>query len=92
MTDDDYPWEPPLAGTEVEDYTFTVKLSGQPIGAPWDTTGWDGSNDWEFSSAADDTPEQLSALWDGAVEPSRRRLDAALAEDPPAGWRASTGT
>ena len=33
MTDSDYPWEPPLAGTEVEDYTFTVKLSGQPIGA-----------------------------------------------------------
>ena len=127
MTNSDYPWEPPLAGTEVEhlvgaldrlrttfrwkaddldaaglqtrigassltlggllkhlaaveDYTFTTKLSGEPIGAPWDATGWDGSNDWEFTSAADDTPEQLYALWDGAVERSRARLDAALAD------------
>src|SRR2546421_1937426 len=126
MTDTDFPWEPPLAGTEVEhlvgaldrlrttfrwkaddldaaglrtrvgasaltlggllkhlaameDYMFTTKLRGEPIGAPWDATGWGGSNDWEFSSAADDAPEYLYALWDGAVERSRARLDAALA-------------
>ena len=64
----------------VEDYTFTTKLSGEPIGAPWHATGWDGSNDWEFTSAANDTPDQLYALWDGAVERSRARLDAALAD------------
>jgi len=127
MTNGDYPWEPPLAGTEAEhlvgaldrlrttfrwkaddldaaglqsrigasaltlggllkhlaaqeDYAFTTKLSGEPMGAPWDATGWDGSNDWEFTSAANDTPEQLYALWDGAVERSRARLDAALAD------------
>jgi Protein of unknown function (DUF664) len=126
MTNSDYPWEPPLAGTEAEhlvgaldrlrttfrwkaddldaaglqtrigassltlggllkhlaaqeDYASTTKLSGEPVGAPWDATGWDGSNDWEFTSAADDTPEQLYALWDGAVERSRARFDAALA-------------
>jgi uncharacterized protein DUF664 len=126
MTNSDTPWEPPIAGTEVEhlvgaldrlratfrwktddldraglatrigassltlggllkhlaaneDYAFTVKLSGVPIGAPWDATGWDGSNDWEFTSATDDPPEALYALWDGAVERSRARLAAALA-------------
>ena len=63
-----------------EDYMFTKKLRGDPIGAPWDATGWDGSNDWEFSSAADDTPDQLYALYDGAVERSRARLDAAVAD------------
>ena len=63
-----------------EDYIFTTKLSGEPIGAPWDATDWDGTDDWEFSSAADDTPEQLYALWDGAVERSRSRLDTALAD------------
>ena len=52
----------------MEDYTFTTKLSGKPIGAPWDASGWDGSNDWDFASAADDTPEQLYALWDGEEE------------------------
>jgi hypothetical protein len=65
-----------------EDYMFTTKLSGKPIGAPWDAAGWDGSRDWEytFASAADDTPEQLYALWDGAAARSRARLDAALAD------------
>jgi hypothetical protein len=127
MTSSDYPWEPPLAGTEAEqligaldrlrttfrwkaddldaaglrtrigassltlggllkhlavceDYMFTTKLRGEPLGAPWDPTAWDGDDDWEFTSAAGDTPEQLYALWDGAVERSRARLDAALAD------------
>jgi hypothetical protein len=127
MTNSDYPWEPPLAGTEVEhllgaldrlrttfrwkaddldaaglqtrigassltlggllkhlaaqeDYASTTKLTGDQIGEPWAGFGWDGSNDWEFSSAADDTPEQLYALWDDAVERSRARFDAALAD------------
>jgi len=64
----------------VEDYTFSTKLRGEPIGAPWDANGWDGSNDWEFASAGDDAPEQLYALWDGAVERSRARLGAALVD------------
>jgi hypothetical protein len=63
-----------------EDYAFTVKLSGEPMGAPWDATDWDGSDDWEFFSATEDTPQQLYALWDGAVERSRARLGAALAD------------
>ena len=63
----------------VEDYAFGTKLSGAPLGEPWDDNGWDTDDDWEFTSAADDTPEQLYALWDGAVERSRVRLDAALA-------------
>ena len=122
----DCPWEPPLAGTEVEhlvgalnrlrttfrwkaddldaaglrtrigsssltlggllkhlalieDYAFTTKLSGKPIGPPWDAADWKGDDDWEFTSAAGDTPEQLYALWDGAVERSRARLEAAFA-------------
>jgi len=62
-----------------EDYASQVKLTGAPIGGPWEVNGWDGDNDWEFSSAAHDTPEHLYALWDGAVERARARFDAALA-------------
>jgi hypothetical protein len=126
MTNSEYPWEPPVAGTEAEhligaldrlrttfrwkaddldaaglqarfgasaltlggllkhlavceDYMFTAKLTGDPIGSPWDSNGWDSSNDWEFESAATDSPEQLYAYWDGAVERSRARLGAVLA-------------
>lgn len=120
------PWEPPLAGTEVEqllgmierqratfrwkaggldpaglqatigastltlggllkhlavveDHMFTGKLRGEPLGAPWDATGWDGTGDWDFASAADDSPDDLYALYDGAVERARARLGSALA-------------
>lgn len=68
----------------VEDYLLTTKLRGEPIGAPWDGMGWGDawrpSSDITFASAADDAPEELYALWDGAVERSRARLDAALAD------------
>jgi len=63
-----------------EDYMFTTKMRGESIGAPWETTYRDDVTDWEFISAADDTPDELYALWDNAVERSRKRLDAALAD------------
>src|SRR5215213_173909 len=106
MTEDDFPWEPPLAGTElehlvgaldrlrttfrwkadgldsaglqtrigassltlgvllkhlafVEDYMFTVKLSGKPPGEPWQSVDWATHPEWPFTSAADDSPDQL---------------------------------
>ena len=127
MTDNDYPWEPPFAGSEVEhllgaldrlrttfrwkaddldaaglktrvgassltiggllkhlalaeDFQSTTKLSGASIGAPWDTTYRDDVPDWEFASAADDPPDRLYELWDDAVERSRARFDAAVAD------------
>jgi hypothetical protein len=115
----DTPWEPPLAGTDVEhligaldrlratfrwkaddldaaglqarigasgltlggllkhlalveDFTFTVKMRGEP---------WEGIAEGdEFASAAGDSPDELYALWDGAVARSRARLDEALAD------------
>ncbi len=124
MSDEATPWEPPLAGTEIEqllgalnrlratfrwkadnldpaglratvgvstltlggllkhlawteDFTFTVKLRGEPIGEPWsqqDTS----EDDWEFVSAADDAPAALYALWDESVARSTARVAAAL--------------
>ncbi len=79
MTDIDPPWTTPFTGTETEHLRRTSRLRARS-GAPWDGFGWDGSTDWDFTSAADDTPEQLYALWDGAVERSRARLGAALAD------------
>jgi Protein of unknown function (DUF664) len=64
-----------------EDYMFSVKYAGEPLGEPWPEVDWEVNPDWEFTSAADDKPETLYALWDGAVERSRQRLSAALAKD-----------
>ena len=127
MTNSDYWWEPPMAGTEAqqivgaldrlrttfrwkadeldpaglnarigassltiggllkhlaraEDQMFRTKLSGEPMGAPWNTADWDADPDWDFNSAKDDTPEQLYALWDDTIERSRAKLTAALAD------------
>ena len=63
-----------------ENYAFSTKLNGESLGAPWNAADWEADDDWEFTSAADDTPEQLYALWDGAVEVSRVTLDEALAD------------
>jgi uncharacterized protein DUF664 len=64
-----------------EDYMFTVKYAGEPLGEPWPDVDWDANPDWEFTSAADDEPQTLYALWDGAVQRSRQRLAAALTKD-----------
>lgn len=130
MTDNDYWWEPPFAGTEVdhllgslnrlrttfrwkadgldgaglkaripssdlslggllkhlatvEDDITTSRLVGGLPGGPWVELGWRGGNDWTFETAVDDDPDTLYAFWDDAVERSRARVDAALAEGGP---------
>ena len=67
----------------VEDLYSGSKLSGASPGQPWADVDWDADPDWELGSAADDTPEQLYALWDEAVERSRARFAAALADGGP---------
>lgn len=64
----------------VEDYYFTAKLAGEPLGEPWDAQAMEADPDWEWHSAAEDSPEELYALYDGAVERARARLSAALAD------------
>lgn len=61
----------------VEDDIHTTRLTGEPIGGLWDYSTWDSPR-WVFTSAASDSPEQLYALYDGAVDRSQRRLAAVL--------------
>ena len=65
----------------VEDYYFSTVLRGESPGPPWETVDWDAHPDWPFASAAGDSPDQLYALWDGAVERSQARLATALEDD-----------
>ena len=124
---DTRPWEPPLAGTEVqhllasldrlratvwwkasgldaaglahrlpssalslgrllkhlaraEDEMFTRKLWGEPAGEPWRSAPWNDDPDWDFTSADDDAPAAVYALWAAAISRSRASTQRALAD------------
>lgn len=63
----------------VEDHVSTVRLDGtHPLG-PWDPANWEEDEDWEFTSAVHDSPEELYALYDSCVARARDRVAAALA-------------
>jgi uncharacterized damage-inducible protein DinB len=64
----------------VEDAWFSRWLHGQDRQPPWDTVDWEADPDWDWHSAAEDSPEQLSALWRDAVGRSRSLVAEALAD------------
>jgi len=72
----------------VEDDVFSVKLHGRDPHPPWDTVDWDADPDWEWRSAAGDSPAQLMSLWQEAVAAPaplwpRRSPTAAWTGSPP---------
>jgi len=64
----------------VEDNWFSRSLYGRDPAPPWDTVDWKADRDWDWHSAAEDTPEQLHALWLEAVARSRVLVQEALAD------------
>jgi hypothetical protein len=63
----------------VDDWT-TVRLTGAPMPAPWDTVDWDADPEWPWHSADHDPPEELYRLWAAAVERSRAAVTEVLAD------------
>jgi uncharacterized damage-inducible protein DinB len=63
----------------VESSWFSRSLYGRDRESPWDTVDWESDPDWEWHSADLDSPEQLRALWQDAVEQSRSLVTDALA-------------
>ncbi len=64
----------------VEDSWFSRWLHGRDRQSPWDTVDWQADPDWEWHSAAEDSPGQLLALWQDAVARSRPLVAEALAD------------
>jgi Protein of unknown function (DUF664) len=63
----------------VEDDVFAGKLHGRPYSPPFDTVDFESDPEWEWRTAADDSPEQLMALWEAAVARSRDLVAESLA-------------
>ncbi|WP_336211134.1 DinB family protein [Nonomuraea sp. LPB2021202275-12-8] len=64
----------------VEDDWSSRWLHGRAFESPWDSVDWRADRDWDWHSAADDTPDQLHALWQDAVARSRSRIAEALTD------------
>jgi uncharacterized damage-inducible protein DinB len=64
----------------VEDLWCSRSLHGHDRQPPWDTVDWAADPDWDWHSAAADSPEQLLALWENAVIRSRSLVADALAD------------
>lgn len=66
-----------------EDDMSTEWLHGRAQLPPWDAVDWDIEHDWDWRTAAEDSPEQLYARWRDAVERSRALFaEAAMDRDP----------
>jgi uncharacterized damage-inducible protein DinB len=64
----------------VEDWWFSHWLHGRDAAPMWKAVDWDADPNWEWRSAAHDTPEQLRILWEDAVGRSRSLVAEALAD------------
>jgi uncharacterized damage-inducible protein DinB len=64
----------------VEDHWFSRALYDRDQQTPWDTVDWHADADWEWHSAADDTPDELFTLWQDSVARSRSLVAEALAD------------
>jgi uncharacterized damage-inducible protein DinB len=63
----------------VEDDWFCHVLSERDRQPRWEAVDWDADPDWDWHSATEDSPEELRAIWEDAVDRSRATLDEALA-------------
>ena len=62
----------------VEDHYFTHRLHGRGYPSVWAPMAQ--SEDWVWTSADDDSPEELRTLWHQAVARSQAAVDEALAD------------
>ena len=76
----------------VEYSWFSRSLHGREYPPPWDAVDWKADRDWEWHTAAEDSPEELFALWQRAVEQSRADVAEVLGrETGSAGWPSGPG-
>lgn len=64
----------------VEDDIFSSWLLGREAGPPWNMVDWEADPDWDWHSAAEESPEQLVTHWQSAAARSRAIVADALAD------------
>ncbi|HKN96262.1 MAG TPA: DinB family protein [Pseudonocardiaceae bacterium] len=72
----------------VEQSWFSKWLCGNETGERWRGVDWPADPDWDWHSAADDSPDELRAMWQEAVDDSRSLVAEALKANPDLGQTA----
>jgi hypothetical protein len=62
----------------VENHWFSDWLMGRDKLSPWREVDWSQDRDWDWNSAASDSPEQLAKLWHNACELSRLNVASTI--------------
>ncbi len=63
----------------LDDWT-AVRLTACRMPEPWRGVDWDAEPDWPWTSAAQDSPGELYALWTAAAARCRAAVDEVLAD------------
>ena len=63
----------------VEDWWVNQVFADHPAPEPWASVDWKADGDWEWHSAAQDTPDELRGLYDATIATSDRIVHEALA-------------
>ena len=66
----------------VENWWATGVFLGEEPGEPWASVDWAADADWDWHSAADDTPEELWALHEAEVAAADRIYAGADSRGP----------
>ncbi|MBV9871893.1 MAG: DinB family protein [Frankiaceae bacterium] len=64
----------------VEHYWFGRRLRDLDAERPWSEVDWQADPDWDWHSAASDSPDELFDLWHSTVDRSRALVAEALME------------
>lgn len=67
----------------VETQWVLFRLAGEQWPQPWADVDWSADPDWDWESAAQDSPEELWALWRRSVDAADAAITAALADGGP---------
>jgi uncharacterized damage-inducible protein DinB len=64
----------------VEESWFGERLMNQDSLPPWNVIDWDSDPNWEWRTAAEDSPEQLRAQWEASVAYADAMTEEALSD------------
>jgi uncharacterized damage-inducible protein DinB len=64
----------------VETQWVVHRMAGDDWPRPWDTVDWGADPDWDWHSAADDSPDELRVQWRESVDRAEDTISAVLAD------------